>query len=107
MRNQQITPAIQKIGIAFLVIQGAAIITCFIFIILAVVKSGKVGGDDDTLGAFVTGFLVIAIYLTAFWIINLNMVRAYESKGKSGLLKLGFIFLFSVVPILAGLFFLF
>jgi hypothetical protein len=95
---------LKNISKGFLTIQTIGILACWILAIWAIVKSKIVGGEDDTLGLFVTGSLAFSIYLLLFWIINFNLIRKIGVNSKSDYLKLGLILLFSILPftIIAG-----
>jgi hypothetical protein len=95
---------LKNISRGFLAIQTSGILACWFLVIWAIVKLKFAGGEDDTLGLFVTGSLAFSIYLLIFWIININLIRKIGINTKSDYLKLGLILLFSILPftIIAG-----
>lgn len=87
---------LRNISRIFLAAQTLGILSCWIIIIWAIIKSD---GQDDTLGLFVTGFLSLSIYLFVFWIINLRLVQKAEIQGQRDYLKLTLIFILAIVPL--------
>lgn len=71
--------------------------------IWATIKSNNAGGDDDTLGAFLTGFFLISVYLIIFWIFNYKLIKTKAINAKINWLKLGVIFVFSILPVVFGI----